>query len=90
MTALARSVDRAMRRMDQRAGLMQQMMVHLDIDADSICETDAALAMWGAVRSCTFCGSVGRCMEWLAQDGEKNGYRAFCPNAGILDHLRQY
>ncbi len=73
--------------LDRRARLMQDVMAHLDIDTDGVCTTDVGLEMWMAVRSCMFCGSARRCAMWLANEADPYGYRAFCPNAGILDHL---
>jgi hypothetical protein len=35
--------------------------------------------------ACTTCVDKGRCREWLA-NGEETEYRAFCPNAALLDY----
>lgn len=87
MTVLRRAVHRVTKRLDRRAVLMQDVMAQLDIDTDGACTTDVGLEMWGAMRSCAFCGSARRCAMWLTNEADPYGYRAFCPNAGILDHL---
>ncbi len=84
---LRRAVRRFAKRLDRRAGLMQDVMAHLDIDTDGVSRTDVGHEMWGAMRSCAFCGNARRCAMWLTSDADPYGYRAFCPNAGILDHL---
>lgn len=35
--------------------------------------------------ACTTCADKRRCREWLAS-GEEAGFRAFCPNAALLDY----
>ena len=41
-----------------------------------------------AVRRCMSCSSAERCSAWLAQ-GEREGYDAFCPNAGFIEQLKK-
>jgi hypothetical protein len=39
-------------------------------------------------RTCSLCDEHGRCRGWL-HTGRKDGYHDFCPNADLLDFLRQ-
>lgn len=39
-------------------------------------------------RTCSLCAEHGRCRRWL-NTGRTDGYHAFCPNAEILDLLRE-
>ena len=41
-----------------------------------------------AVRGCVGCKEAARCREWL-DSGERDGYQAFCPNAGFVDRMKQ-
>jgi hypothetical protein len=38
-------------------------------------------------RTCALCSSHGECRRWL-QDGEREGYQAFCPNTHSFEKLR--
>ena len=85
--------------LDRRSRLLPAMIARLGIDPEGGDMTDAALAMREAGQSCALCRNAGRCERWLgpregqaegqAEDQCKDpyGYRAFCPNAGLLDHL---
>jgi hypothetical protein len=35
--------------------------------------------------ACTTCADKRRCREWLAS-GDETEFRAFCPNAALLDY----
>ena len=41
-----------------------------------------------AVRRCMLCGSAERCSSWLQQGG-REGFEAFCPNAGFIGELKR-
>jgi hypothetical protein len=41
-----------------------------------------------AVRRCMSCSSAQRCGAWLDK-GEREGYEAFCPNAGFIEDLKK-
>lgn len=41
-----------------------------------------------AVRRCMLCGSAERCSSWLQQGG-REGFDAFCPNAGYIEELKR-
>jgi hypothetical protein len=41
-----------------------------------------------AVRRCVGCQEVARCRTWL-DSGERDGYQAFCPNAGYVTLMKQ-
>ena len=38
---------------------------------------------------CRGCGSWRRCRHWVQSVADENAYREFCPNAKLLDQLRQ-
>jgi Family of unknown function (DUF6455) len=40
-----------------------------------------------AVRQCTSCKAAAQCRAWL-DSGEREGYGAFCPNAGFVDRMK--
>jgi hypothetical protein len=77
--------------LDRRSRLLPSMIARLGIDPEGGDMTDAALAMREAGQSCALCRNAGRCERWLGQGEDQGndpyGYRAFCPNAGLLDHL---
>jgi uncharacterized protein YjiS (DUF1127 family) len=40
-------------------------------------------------RTCVLCTERGECRHWLAKkDANPEGYKAFCPNAWVLERLR--
>jgi len=39
------------------------------------------------LRACRVCPDVAACRRWLAKCEPPDGYRAFCPNAALLDKL---
>ena len=41
-----------------------------------------------ALRRCMSCSSAERCSAWLAKGG-REGYDAFCPNAGFIEDLKR-
>ncbi len=74
---------------DRRVGLLPAVMERLDIDTEGVLDTDAGLEMWTGWQSCVSCASAGRCTKWIEDDSgnDPEGYRGFCPNAGLLDRL---
>ena len=40
-----------------------------------------------AVRRCVHCDAAAECRAWLDL-GRRDGYEAFCPNAGYVDRLK--
>lgn len=40
-----------------------------------------------AVRQCLACQSAARCRTWL-YSGARDGYQAFCPNAGFVHRIK--
>jgi len=40
------------------------------------------------VRRCVGCKEAARCRAWL-DSGQREGYDAFCPNAGFVDRMKQ-
>jgi hypothetical protein len=63
--------------------LLARMMERVGVDAGTLSAT-----MLDDVRAaCRCCASWKQCRRWL-RDGEPEGaYRAFCPNAALLDRL---
>lgn len=41
-----------------------------------------------AMRRCMSCSAPARCSAWLA-GRDREGYDAFCPNAGFIEELRR-
>jgi len=41
-----------------------------------------------AVRQCTSCKAAAQCRAWL-DSGQREGYGAFCPNAGFVDRMKR-
>lgn len=41
-----------------------------------------------AVRRCLNCGVSASCAKWLEQ-GKREGYEEFCPNAGYIERLKE-
>jgi hypothetical protein len=39
-----------------------------------------------AVRQCGSCGEMAQCRSWL-ESGRREGYEAFCPNAGYVERV---
>ena len=74
-------------RLNRRAGLLPAVIERLDIDTEGALDKDAGLEMWTGWQSCVSCAEAGRCTKWVQDDSDPDGYRGFCPNAGLLDHL---
>lgn len=84
---IADATHRARAWFDRRAGLLPAVMERLDIDTEGALDTDAGLEMWTGWQSCVSCAEAGRCAKWIEDDSDPEGYRGFCPNAGLLDRL---
>lgn len=41
-----------------------------------------------AVQRCLACSEAAQCRAWLAS-GAREGYDAFCPNAGYIERMKQ-
>jgi len=67
--------------------LMARMLARqgVEIPAES---TLAAEAGGRAVLRCTMCSETARCERFLATD-DKEGFEAFCPNAGFIRAVRR-
>jgi hypothetical protein len=55
-------------------------------DPERLGEPEARRAIANAERSCATCAATGACREWL-ESGSRTGYRNFCPNAALVEHL---
>ena len=38
---------------------------------------------------CNTCDNIAACDAWMENDPDKKGYRAFCPNATLIDELSE-
>jgi hypothetical protein len=41
-----------------------------------------------ALQKCELCANKKACRDWLAADGGRASYIAFCPNAGLIETCR--
>lgn len=67
--------------------LLSRMMTRLGVTREALVAD--LLAREDLERACRCCASWKACRRWL-RDSRRDGaaYRDFCPNAGVLDHLR--
>lgn len=69
------------------AELLIGMMAHAGVgDADI---HDEAGASGDPELRCRACDNWRQCRRWLQRGANDDGYRAFCPNAALLDRLRE-
>jgi hypothetical protein len=68
-----------LRRMMARLGIDRARLPHSKTFADALREME-----W----RCGECADWRHCRAWLDADAPHDSYRAFCPNAAALDHLR--
>lgn len=65
------------------AKLLERMMARVGVRADEI----PVLAIEDARHACRCCASWKQCRRWLRDGGPGESYKAFCPNASLLDRL---
>ena len=71
-------------------GSLGAMMLALDICPDQAAELWHGVALTRAIERCLACSTAMECAAWLHNPNRpKDGYRAFCPNAGMLEAARQ-
>lgn len=63
--------------------LLDRMMLHVGVERARL----SNVTLDDLRKACHCCASWKRCRRWLADCGEANAYREFCPNAGVLDRL---
>jgi hypothetical protein len=64
------------------------MMVALDIDLDGLAGPWGGVMLRHLARRCAGCTATADCRRWLGGAcPDAAGYRAFCPNAGLLERL---
>jgi uncharacterized protein YjiS (DUF1127 family) len=81
---LSRSQVPALIRGVPRHELFRRMLARLGIPSSRIgSRRQRGELLW----TCTTCKSGKACRHWL-DSGRTEGYRAFCPNAETLEHLR--
>ena len=62
--------------------LFQRMMTRQNTSTDMTGELNS-MQMGAATRRCTMCRSTDECKEFLGTD-KREGFEAFCPNAGMI------
>jgi hypothetical protein len=68
--------------------LLGAMMVALEIDLGALAEPWSGVMVRHLARRCLACPATGDCRRWLGGACHGSlGYRAFCPNAGLLERL---
>jgi hypothetical protein len=71
-------------------GSLGAMMLALDIAPDEVAELWHGVALARAIERCLSCPTAVQCGAWLRDaHHRRDGYRSFCPNAGILDVARR-
>ncbi len=71
-------------------GSLGAMMLALDLCPDQAAEIWHGVALARAIERCLVCLAAEQCAAWLHDRGHWwDGYRDFCPNAGILDVARR-
>jgi hypothetical protein len=71
-------------------GSLGAMMLALDLCPDQAAELWHGVALTRAIERCLSCPAAGQCAAWLRDARhQRDGYRDFCPNAGILDAARR-
>ena len=83
-------VVRLMRAHPRTAEQLTAMMQRLGIDRSALPHQPAiAEALRAMEWRCSECSDWQKCHEWLAGRDTAETYRAFCPNARMLDELRR-
>jgi hypothetical protein len=71
-------------------GSLGAMMLALDVSPDQVAEVWHGVPLTRAIERCLACPAAGRCTAWLRDASHRHdGYRDFCPNAGLLDAARR-
>lgn len=71
-------------------GSLGPMMLALDICPDQAAELWHGVVLARAIERCLACPTAGQCAAWLRDPHHQwDGYRRFCPNAGLLDAARR-
>jgi hypothetical protein len=71
-------------------GSLGAMMLALDICPDQAAEIWHGVPLTRAVERCLACPAARACAAWLHDPHRApDGYRDFCPNAGLLDVARR-
>lgn len=71
-------------------GSLGAMMLALDLCPDQAAELWHGVALTRAIERCLMCPTAERCGAWLRDAHHaQDGYRGFCPNAGLLDVARR-
>ncbi len=82
-------VPRLMRAHPRTPQQLAEMMRRLGIDRAALPRSPAVAEALRAMEwRCGECVNWRKCHDWLASDDEPGSYRAFCPNAEVLDALR--
>lgn len=63
--------------------LLDGMMARVGVRPEQI----SALVIEDVRKACRCCASWKQCRRWQRDGGTADGYREFCPNATLLDHL---
>jgi len=71
-------------------GSLGAMMLALDVSPDQAAELWHGVPLSRAIERCLSCPTAGQCAAWLRDPRhDDNGYRSFCPNAGLLEIARR-
>jgi hypothetical protein len=71
-------------------GSLGGMMLALDIDPEHVAEIWHGVPLARAIERCLACPVALQCAAWLRDaNRQKDGYRTFCPNAGMLETARR-
>ena len=66
-------------------GSLGAMMLALDVCPDQAAELWHGVALSRAIERCLACPAAQTCADWLRNPRHpQDGYRDFCPNAGLL------
>jgi hypothetical protein len=76
------------KRMDRRASLMRDMFDRLGIDLPAAARRGGDTVLRRALRNCLTCRATVECGAWLRSGGTCGDRRLFCPNAELLERLR--
>ena len=66
---------------------VRMMADHIGIDSGALAKRRSLLDQ--VTRRCAACRSKLICAFWLAENGEGEAFRQFCPNAGSFVELRR-
>ncbi len=72
------------RRVEQRARRMNDMMRRLGVDASTLARVDAGDAYLEARTRCLDCASCDECLRWLMTSDTGSAIPEFCPNLDLF------